>query len=172
LKNYSAPKAPVQAAGACGGSFPSHSLKNKKEKKIKKLLKKIVQSNQVPGIIAYYKGEPVGWCAIEPRETFKRLETSRILKPVDDKHVWSIVCFYIKKEYRRKGVSKALIKAAVDYAKKKKAKVIEGYPLDLSKKENYPDAFAYHGSMSSFKAEGFKEVLRRSETRPIMRYYI
>ena len=164
--------------GACAGCWcmwwklSNSQFENQKGEKNKKAFKKIVQSEQVPGIIAYYKDEPVGWCAIEPRESFKRLETSRILKPVDDKNVWSIVCFYIKKEYRRKGVSKALIKAAVDYAKKKRAKVIEGYPIDLSKKENYPDAFAYHGSMSSFKAAGFKEVLRRSETRPIMRYYI
>ena len=164
--------------GACAGCWcmwwklSKSQFENQKGEKNKKAFKKIVRLNQIPGIIAYCKGEPVGWCAIEPREVYKKLETSRILQPVDDQLVWSIVCFYIKKEYRRKGVSKALIKAAVDYAKKKKAKVIEGYPLDLSKKEKYPDAFAYHGTMSSFKAAGFKEVLRRSETRPIMRYYI
>jgi len=164
--------------GACAGCWcmwwklTKSQFEKQKGEKNKKAFKKIVQSDQVPGIIAYYKDEPVGWCAIEPREKYKRLDTSRILQPVDDKSVWSIVCFFIKKEYRRKGVSKALIIAAVNYAKKKKAKVIEGYPIDLSKKENYPDTFAYHGSMSSFKAAGFKEVLRRSETRPIMRYYI
>ena len=140
--------------------------------KNKKAFKNTVQSNHVPGIIAYYKGEPVGWCAIEPRESFSRLESSQILKPVDDKPVWSIVCFYIKKEFRRVGVSKALIKAAVNYARKKKAKIVEGYPLDLSKKEKYPGAVVYHGTMSSFEAAGFREVLRRSDTRPIMRYYI
>ncbi len=164
--------------GACAGCWCmwwklSKSLfENQKGEKNKKAFKKIVQSDQVPGIIAYYKNEPVGWCAIEPREKYKRLETSRILQPVDEKTVWSIVCFFIKKGFRRKGVSKALIKAAVNYAEKKKAKIVEGYPIDLSKKENYPDTFAYHGSMSSFKSAGFKEVLRRSESRPIMRYYI
>lgn len=164
--------------GACAGCWcmwwrlSNSQFENQKGWKNKKAFKKIVLSEEVPGIIAFYKNEPIGWCAIEPRATFKRLETSRILQPVDKQQVWSIVCFFIKKEFRRKGISVELIKAAVNYAREKKAKIIEGYPLDLSKKKNYPDTFAYHGTMSSFEAAGFKEVLRRSETRPIMRFYI
>ncbi len=164
--------------GACGGCWcmwwklSKAQFENQKGEKNKQALYKRVNSNEVPGIVAYHKNEPVGWCAVEPRSSFKRLEKSRILKPVDDEPVWSIVCFFIQKEFRRKGVSAELIKAAVNYARKKKAKIVEGYPLDLSKEEKYPDAFAYHGIMSSFESAGFREVLRRSETRPIMRYFI
>jgi GNAT superfamily N-acetyltransferase len=164
--------------GACAGCWcmwwklSKSQFEKQKGEKNKKAFKKIVHSNHVPGIIAYYKNEPIGWCAIEPRASFKRLKTSRILQPVDKQQVWSIVCFFIKKEFRRKGVSAELIKAAVKFAQKRKAKIIEGYPLDLSEKEDYPDTFAYHGTMSSFEAAGFKEVLRRSDTRPIMRLYI
>lgn len=163
--------------GACAGCWcmwwklSKKQFENQKGDKNKKAIKKRVSSNEVPGIIAYYKNEPVGWCAIEPRESFKRLETSRILKPVDDKPVWSIVCFFIEKDFRKKGLSTELIKAAVKYAAKKKAKIVEGYPIDLSDNKNYPDTFAYYGTMSAFEKAGFKEVIRRSEKRPVMRYY-
>lgn len=64
------------------------------------------------------------------------------------------------------------IKKAISYAGKKKAKIVEGYPVDLMQNKNYSDTFAYHGTKSAFEAAGFREVLRRSETRPVMRYYI
>ncbi len=166
------------ANGASGGCWcmwwklSKAQFESNKGEKNKKAFKKIVQSDKVPGIIAYYKNEPAGWCAIEPRELYKRLEKSRILKPVDDKPVWSIVCFFIKKNFRRKGISVGLLKAAVKYAKKNGAKVVEGYPIDLKDNKNYPDVFVYHGTKTAFEKAGFKEVLRRSETRPIMRCYL
>jgi GNAT superfamily N-acetyltransferase len=164
--------------GACAGCWCMWWKLSKKEfeegkgDKNKKAFKKRVVSNGIPGIIAYDKNEPVGWCAVEPRSSYKKFETSRVLKPVDDKPVWSIVCFFIKKEYRRKGLSTELIESAVKHAAKKKAKIVEGYPVDMKGKKDYPDTFAYYGTKSAFEKAGFKEVLRRSETRPIMRYYI
>lgn len=124
-----------------------------------------------PGIIAYHDKEPIGWCAVAPREEYLALERSRILKPVDDKPVWSVSCLFIKKSYRRKGVSALLLRAAVEFAAQQGAVVIEGYPVEPSM-DKMPDPFLWHGVPSAFKAAGFREVLRRSKSRPIMRFEI
>jgi GNAT superfamily N-acetyltransferase len=163
--------------GACGGCWCmwwrlSHSeFTNQKGEKNKKALKNIVDSGQIPGIIAYVDGNPIGWCSISPRETYPRLERSRLLKRIDDEHVWSIVCFYIKKEFRRKGISFILLKAVLDYVKQWGGTIVEGYPIE-PKKSSSPDLFVYTGLASTFRKAGFKEVVRRSETRPIMRFRI
>ena len=137
----------------------------------KKAIKKIIFSDEVPGILAYLNDEPVGWCSVAPREEFIKLGNSRILKPVDDNLVWSVVCFFIHRNYRRKGLSITLLNAAKKFVKSKGGKIIEGYPVE-PKKDKMPDAFAWTGLSEAFKKAGFKEVLRRSETRPIMRYYL
>jgi len=137
----------------------------------KKALKAIIDAGEIPGILAYAHGRPVGWCSVAPRETFPRLEGSRTLKRVDDHPVWSIVCFFIAKPYRRKGITRELIKAAISYAKERGARIVEAYPVE-PKSGKTPDVFAYTGLASAFRKAGFIEVLRRSETRPIMRYII
>lgn len=163
--------------GACGGCWCMWwRLKRSEWEKQKgdgnrKALKRIVDSGKRPGILAYSRGEPVGWCSVGPREDFKALEHSRILKRVDDAPVWSVVCFYIARPYRRKGVSVALLKAAVAYAGKHGARLVEGYPVE-PRKGTTPDAFAWTGLAATFSEVGFEEVCRRSETRPIMRYKI
>lgn len=143
----------------------------KKGKENKKAFKKIVVSGEKPGILAYLKEEPIGWCAVEPREVFPVLENSKILARVDDHQVWSVVCFFVAKPFRRKGVTVELLKAAVRYARNQGAKILEGYPVD-PKKGSMPDVFVYHGLVDAFRKAGFKEAIRRSETRPIMRYYL
>jgi GNAT superfamily N-acetyltransferase len=137
----------------------------------KKALKKIVASGEIPGILAYSNGEPIGWCSVAPRERFPVLERSRILKRIDEKPVWSVVCFFVAKPFRRKEVTIELLKAAIEYAKKCGAKIVEGYPVE-PKKTKMPDVFAYTGLASAFRQAGFVEVLRRSDTRPIMRYFV
>lgn len=135
----------------------------------KRALKKIVTSGKVPGLLAYAGREPIGWIALAPRETYSALERSRILQPVDDQPVWSVTCFFVAKPYRRQGVSVELLRAATRYAKRRKVRIVEGYPVE-PKKKNYPDVFACTGLPSAFRKAGFREVLRRSPTRPIMRY--
>jgi len=163
--------------GACAGCWCMYwrlsSSQWKKHQGVgnKKEMKKLIYSNSSPGILAYDGDEPVGWCSISPRKDFIRLENSRILKPVDEKSVWSIVCFFIDKNYRKKGVSVELIQAAKKYVISCKGKIIEGYPV-APKDGKYPDTFAYTGLANAFKEAGFKEVIRRSETRPIMRFYL
>ena len=134
-------------------------------------MRAIVRSGRIPGILAYHRGEVVGWCSVAPREEFPRLERSRILKPVDDKPVWSVVCFFVTKPHRRTGVGLGLLKAAIKHVKHAGGEIVEGYPVD-PKKGSTPDVFAYHGLAGMFARAGFTEVARRSETRPVMRYVI
>jgi GNAT superfamily N-acetyltransferase len=136
----------------------------------KQALKHIIDSGEIPGILAYANGEPVGWCSLAPREAFPSLERSRTLKRVDDQPVWSIVCFYVARPYRGKGLMVDLLKAAIAYAKEQGATIIEGYPVESH--NNLPPVSNYMGIASAFRKAGFVEVERRSEKRPIMRYTV
>jgi GNAT superfamily N-acetyltransferase len=137
----------------------------------KQAFKRIVESGAKPGILAYADGQPVAWCAVEPRQAYPVLGRSRNLKRVDDQPVWSIVCLFVNKAFRGQGITVQLIQAAVEYAKAQGAKIIEGYPVD-PKTPNMPTVFAWTGFVSAYRQVGFEEVLRRSETRPIMRYNV
>ena len=163
--------------GACGGCWcMAWRLANKdwvaaKGTKNKRAFKRIVTSGKKPGVIGYVGRQPVAWCAVAPREQYVSLARSRVLKPVDDEPVWSISCLFVLKPYRRKGVSVRMLRAAVELAAKQGARIVEGYPtqpwIDTA-----PDTFLWTGVPSAFEKAGFKEVLRRSRTRPIMRYRI
>lgn len=137
----------------------------------KRALKKIVTDGGVPGLLAYDGAEPVGWCSVAPREEYSALARSRVLKPVDEKPVWSVVCFFVVRSHRRRGLTVMLLEAAVAHAAKKGAKIVEGYPVE-PKSGKTADVFAFTGLASAYRKAGFKEVLRRSETRPIMRCVI
>jgi GNAT superfamily N-acetyltransferase len=134
-------------------------------------LEKLVSSGEVPGILAFDGPRAVGWCSVAPREQFARLARSRILKPVDDTPVWSIVCLFVAREYRNRGVSQGLLEAAKDWVEQQGGQVIEGYPVE-PKKERVPPLFVFTGLASAFAKAGFAEVSRRSPTRPIMRFEI
>jgi GNAT superfamily N-acetyltransferase len=163
--------------GACGGCWCMWWRMKRSEFELhkgadnKKAMRAIVDSGEIPGLLAYVGTEPIGWCSIGPREQFSALSRSRILKPIDDKPVWSIVCFFIKKEFRNQGVSTKLIEATIAFVKKSGGKIVEGYPVE-PKKAKMPDVFAYTGLAAAFEKAGFVEVARRSETRPIMRFEI
>ena len=160
--------------GACGGCWCMYwrlkaaDYNKEKGEGNKKAMKKLLKKSS-PGIIAYVKDKAVGWCAVAPRDEYIRLETSRILKPVDDKKVWSVSCFFITKELRGKGLSVPLLKAAVDLAISKGATIVEGYPTEPTGR--MANAFAWTGIASTFQRAGFEEVERRSKGRPVMRYY-
>ncbi|NIN01176.1 MAG: GNAT family N-acetyltransferase [candidate division Zixibacteria bacterium] len=163
--------------GAVGGCWcmwwrlKRSEFERRKGKKNKAALKRIVKSGQAPGILAYSEGRPIAWCSIGPRETFPRLESSRLLKSFDDKPVWSVVCFFVARHFRWKGISVEILKASVDYAKKKGARIVEGYPID-PRGSRWPGVFVWTALPSTFLEAGFKEVHRASPTRPIMRYFI
>lgn len=161
------------ARGACAGCWCMWWRLNRPEwnrgqgEGNRKAFRKIVRAGAEPGILAYADGVPVGWCAIAPREQYSGLGRSRILKPVDDQPVWSVTCFFIARGFRHKGLSTALLKAAVEFARSRGATIVEGYPHDP--KKTTADVFVYTGLASAFRNAGFKEVARRSKTRPIMR---
>lgn len=128
----------------------------------------LVKNGNTTGLLAFAGDQAVGWCSLGPRDIFTRLASSRILKPVDDTFVWSIVCFYIQKNYRKQGVLSSLITAAVAFAREQGASVLEAYPIDPAK-DSMPDVFAFTGIASAFLKAGFKEVARNAATRPVMR---
>jgi GNAT superfamily N-acetyltransferase len=130
-------------------------------------LRRLVAGGATPGLLAYSGGAPVGWCAVAPREAYPRLERARVLKRIDDRPVWSVVCLFVAKECRRRGVSVALLEAAAAFAASRGARILEGYPVEP--RGAMPDPFAWTGTAAAFRAAGFREAARGSPTRPIMR---
>jgi GNAT superfamily N-acetyltransferase len=133
--------------------------------------KDFVHSGEVPGLLAYADHQPIAWCSVAPREAFPVLERSRTLKRVDEQPVWSIVCFFVAKPFRRQGLMARMLEAAVQYAQEHGAKIIESYPVEV-KETSLSGASGFTCIASALKEAGFVEVLRRSENRPIMRYFI
>jgi GNAT superfamily N-acetyltransferase len=159
--------------GACGGCWCMWARLTRAEFRAgvgapnKRALRRIVAAGEPPGVLAYVNGEPAGWCAVGPRAGYRRLEASRILQPVDERPVWSIVCFFVARPFRRQGLSVRLLDAAARHAASRGATLVEGYPTDARAKQ--ADAFVWTGLASAFERAGFAEVARRSRTRPIMR---
>jgi GNAT superfamily N-acetyltransferase len=163
--------------GACAGCWcttwrqPRSEFNANKGAGNRRLFLKVVEAGPPPGILGYLNGEPVAWCAVAPRTDYPSLERSRILHPVDDTPVWSVSCFFVRRDQRRKGLTVQLLRAAIDHVKRQGGTVIEGYPVE-PRLENMPAVFAWTGMASAFLAAGFTECARRSESRPIMRYRI
>lgn len=164
--------------GACAGCWCMYWKLSRKDFKAgqgeqnRLAQRQIVDSGRIPGLLAYMGDIPVAWVAVEPRENYPVLNNSRILKPLDDIPVWSVTCFYVTRKFRNQGLTVALLKGAIDHVAKRGGEVLEGYPVELRELEKMPPVFVYTGLMSAFKQAGFIEEGRRSETRPIMRYFI
>lgn len=163
------------AKGACGGCWcmcwrlPRKQFDAQKGAANRLAFHALVEAGPPPGVLAYCGAEPVGWCAVAPRESYVTLSRSRTLKPVDSRPVWSVTCLFIHRTMRRKGVSVELLKAAADFVKASGGVVVEGYPVQSSKGNSMPDVFAWTGTVAAFRKAGFLEVARPSATRIIMR---
>ncbi len=163
------------ARGACGGCWcmswrrPTPEFNKHKGAGNKRALKQIITKGRPPGVLAYGDGKPIGWCAIAPRQTYVKLSGSHVLAPIDDQPVWSISCLFVDKDHRRQGISVQLLSAAVAFAQKQGAKIVEGYPV-IPYQKNMPAPFAWTGLLSAFQKAGFREAARRSAARPIMRF--
>ena len=131
----------------------------------KAAFRKVVTRGPPPGLLAFEGDLAVGWCQLTPRDALPWLESSRRLKRVDDAPVWALSCLYVRKGYRRNGVTSALIAAAVKFAKRAKAPALEAYPLDA---DATPSASGT-GFATTFERAGFKMVARHVPSRPIMR---
>jgi len=130
-------------------------------------LEGMVRQNIPVGVLAYGDGEPVGWCSIAPRETYGALERYRARPRLDDRAVWSVVCFFVDRRVRREGVTLGLLVAAVDYARSLGAKVVEGYPVEPGAR-----LYTYMGSPSIFQRAGFRDVTPPGQSRLVMRHTI
>ena len=160
--------------GACGGCWcmawrlTTREWTEGKGARNRRALKRLVESGARPGILAYRGREVIGWCAVAPRREYTALARSRVLRPVDEEPVWSISCLFVRKADRRTGLSVRLLRAAAEFAVKRGARVVEGYPIEPTM-ERTPDPFVWTGLPSAFRRAGFTEVARRSRSRPIMR---
>jgi ribosomal protein S18 acetylase RimI-like enzyme len=128
----------------------------------------VVRRGPPPGLLAFDGELAVGWCQLTPRKNLPALSRTRLLAPVDDKPVWSISCFYVRRGYRKQGITSALITAAVKRARRAKAAALEAYPLDTAEKKSISSF--YTGRASTFRRAGFKVVARRVPHRPMMRH--
>jgi GNAT superfamily N-acetyltransferase len=159
--------------GACGGcwcmywraSGKAFTTSTKEQRRLG--IKALVEAGREPGLLAYVDGLPAAWVSVGPRGDFPTLNNSRVLAPVDDQPVWSIVCFFVHREFRHKGLMRPLIDAAVEYARSKGAKIVEGYPTEPERKVGASSI--YLGVTSAFLEAGFVEVARRSANHPVMR---
>ena len=142
----------------------------------KAVFREMTMNNDVAGVLAYVDAQPIGWCSIGPRKDYSALENSRILKRIDSTPVWSIVCFFVARSFRNKGVMSALLRGAVKYAIHQGAQVIEGYPIDMQTHklagQTLNSYAGYMGIASIFRAAGFVQVAEASETQLIMRYTV
>jgi len=130
-------------------------------------LRALVDSGKPPGLIAYQGKVPVGWVSLGPREEYGKLGRSPVMKPVDDKPVWSIICFVVPSAHRRQGVAHALLRGAIAYARKRGATLLEAYPVDKPRRSS--DDSMWFGAKSMYDRAGFKEVARRKPARPVVR---
>ena len=133
----------------------------------KRQLCELVDSGVEPGLVGYIDGAPVGWISLGPREDYLKLRRSPVMKPVDGAEVWSVVCTYVAKGHRGKGLQHRLLRAAIDYARDHGVRLLEAYPVDKPQRSH--DDFMFFGSRSLYERAGFTEVLRRSPTRVVMR---
>lgn len=163
--------------GACGNCWCMYYRLSKADWRMgkvedgnKRAMQEIVFSGKPAGLLGIYEGQAIAWCAFAPREDFIKLEKSRVHKRIDDLPVWSIPCFFIDKHFRKLGLSVALLKGVIDYAKKNGIKVIEAYPA-IPTKGTLPDSFVWTGLFTSFERTGFEVADRTSINRPMVRYY-
>jgi ribosomal protein S18 acetylase RimI-like enzyme len=137
------------------------------------LLAELATSGPAPGLVAYRGEQVVGWVSLAPRADYERLAHSKILAPLDDRPVWSIVCFVVGRRERGQGIARRLLDSAIEHARANGATTLEAYPTDTGG-SRLPSANVYKGTLSMFERAGFTVVARRQATatstpRPIVR---
>ena len=133
------------------------------------------EAEATSGLVAYLDGEPAGWCAVEPRTAYPRLLLKtrvpwegRTEDKTDD-GVWAVTCLVARAGFRRRGISRALARAAVDFARRRGARALEGYPMITQPGQDVMAVELHVGSRSVFEAAGFSEVSRPTARRAVMR---
>lgn len=137
----------------------------------RRAMKALVDSGAVPGIIGYVDGLAMAWCSVAPRDQFGSLNRSRVLKPLDDQPVWSLVCHFVAREYRGRGLIRDLIVGAIGYVRAQGGTIVEAYPSVIRSKKA-PPTTSFMGFIDVFAAAGFVECARPSAAKCIMRFVI
>ncbi len=159
------------AVGACKGCWCMYmrigaAYRRRRPEENNAAFRAVVKRGPPPGLLAFDGDVAVGWCQLTPRDAVPQLDRIWRLKRVDDVPVWSLSCFYVRKGYRRRGISAALIAAALKAAKRAGAPALEAYPFDAAVSPSSSST----GYASTFARMGFKTVARRDRARPIMRH--
>ena len=137
----------------------SAELKHADSQSRKNQIAERVKSAVPIGILGYLHSEPIAWCSIAPRSTFRHL----VSNDSSDDGVWSITCFFVSRRHRKTHIATAMLSAAIKYARRRGAKVVEGYPVD-------PDSPSYRhmGFVSMFEKARFSNCGREGSRRHIM----
>lgn len=164
--------------GACGGCWcqwwrlpkGGRLWEETRGAKARKMMRALFKNGDITGLLAYDGATPVGWCSYGPRSVFPRLDRTRAYRRDDSDEVWSINCFFIDRHYRRQGLARSMLKAALAFMKKRKVQRVEGYPVTLTKDgRQLPPAFSYQGPLKIFQEAGFEIIQQLSPSRPLVR---
>jgi GNAT superfamily N-acetyltransferase len=130
------------------------------------------RSPTTSGLVAFLDGEPAGWCAVEPRPAYPRMAKSMRVpwdgrsEDKDDENVWAVTCFVTRAGFRKRGITHALARAAVEDARERRARALEGYPITT---KDVILSELHVGTIGAFQASGFTEVGRPTPRRAVMR---
>lgn len=128
----------------------------------KAAMKQLVKDGVPVGLLGYLDDEPVAWCSIAPFDTHR----TRLRKLADDEataRIWSVTCFFVRRDLRGQGLTKQLLAAAVKLARKHRAELVEGYGVSPTS-----PSYRYMGFVPMFRAAGFEEVGREGTRRHVM----
>ncbi|MDI6943657.1 GNAT family N-acetyltransferase [Microbacterium barkeri] len=138
-----------------------------------RMLRDEIDAGPPPGLVAYADGRAAGWVRVGPRPAQRRVLRSRIVKSgtqesLEDDGVWAITCFSIRREHRGLGITRALLDAAVDYARSNGARVLEAYPIDTDSGRETRSNDLYVGALSTFANAGFKVIAHPTPSRAVV----
>jgi GNAT superfamily N-acetyltransferase len=134
----------------------------------RRALRRLVTSGTPPGVLAFSDGRAVGWCSVAPRVAFTALASKPSLATEWDERTWSVTCFFVAKDWRRRGLGRRLLAGAVRLARLSGATRIEGYPAPPPKEGgDLPAVFAWTGLPAVFASCGFKPLAEVPGKRPI-----
>ena len=133
---------------------------------LERRLRAQAESDEPPGLIAFDSdlgpGRALGWISLGPREAFEKIVHSKVIPKIDDRPVWSIVCFAVSKQARGLGVARALLDGAIAYAREHGAEALEAYPVRLPEGERLRPNAAFTGTLPMFEQVGFRVAADRA----------
>lgn len=168
-------KALFGTKGACGGCWCMHFRvprggkfwEEVKGDKNRRAMKRLIERGEQPGCLAFAGDEAVGWVSVGPRASYQRMDNSRVFRTPFDENAWSVPCFFIRRDWQRRGVSRLLLRQAVALARESGASHLLGYPVTPKKGREIPTVFAHNGLAQTFERERFRDVTPEGGTHLI-----